>query len=68
MSKIFVNVSGVNYSYFYIENGFAYPKFDSKPTEKSIIHALTINNLRNNCTNYNEQNSCKSKDDCIQKW
>lgn len=69
MSEVHVNITGINYKHFYVEDGenVSFPKFDSKPKTKSVLSYVKLNNLQRKCVNYNQTYACESKDDCIQK-
>ena len=68
-SQIHFNFSKViirKFSYF-LEDGFSYPKIQSKSDNKSFLHTIRITDSKGiNCSNYNSK-SCLSQDDCQQE-
>lgn len=67
-SHIYFNVTGTEYSYFYVEQNKKYPQLESPKIEKSTLFTLRQNNFKeSNCKRYSEErDKCLCKDDCIQ--
>ena len=68
---IHLTIIGVNYSYYYIEDGtgFNFPKIDSPHTNESVLHNIKIQYAKGNCKDYSKDNVPfkTTKDDFIQE-
>lgn len=67
-SHIYFNVTGTEYSHFYVEQNKKYPQLESPKIDKSTLFTLRQNNFKeSNCKRYTEERDhCLCKDDCVQ--
>ena len=70
-SFVHIKITGPpRYAYFFIEDGYRFPRIDANPTENSVLHGVWeyVERSRDGCINYEDygHNSLKTKDDFIQ--
>ena len=70
ISRIHINITNVTYSHFYIEDGYHFPKIESTPAKKSVLHMVDIikKRPRDGCIYYKDYKNIqlRSRDSYIQ--
>ena len=65
-SEIHFNITKADNFFYFLEDGFSYPKIDSKTNQLSFLHEVKIKYLKVvDCLNHFNK-SCLSQDDCQQ--